>query len=152
MWKPFSSNSLTKITIFLQGGIWINFSRPLFTIIFRPKIVVVFIQNYRFHFEGKNDIWISLVRRVKWSAKDKMPNKSKVRRCQINLKWDHLNFFQLPSYAETPKKVTFFWAFWVCALLFLFHAYHMITLGKAFGFPPHLREQQLFSENSLELY
>ena len=33
------------------------FSRPLLTIIFR----------YRFHFEGKNNAWISQVRRVKWS-------------------------------------------------------------------------------------
>ena len=39
----------------------INFSRPLFTIIFRPKMVFL----DRFHFEGKTHVRISQVRRVK---------------------------------------------------------------------------------------
>ena len=44
-----------------------NFSRPLFTIIFRSKIRVIKngIFGYRFHFEGKTNAWISKVRRVK---------------------------------------------------------------------------------------
>ena len=38
------------------------FSRPLFTIIFWLNIVFF---GYRFHFEGKNDVLIIQVRRVK---------------------------------------------------------------------------------------
>ena len=42
-----------------------KFFRPLFTILFRPKMVF----GYRFHFEGKTDVWISQVRRVNtWNS------------------------------------------------------------------------------------
>ena len=37
------------------------FSRAFFTIIFRPKMVFL---EYRFHFEGKHNVWVSQVRRV----------------------------------------------------------------------------------------
>ena len=46
----------------LHEGISKNiFSRPLFTIIFRPKIGI----SDRVQFEGKNDVWFSQVRHIK---------------------------------------------------------------------------------------
>ena len=41
----------------MEGYLKVNFSRPIFTVIFRPK--VAFVDKYRFHFEGKNDVWLT---------------------------------------------------------------------------------------------
>ena len=54
-------------TIFPHGGISKIFYRPLFTIIFRPKIVRIF--GYRFLYEGKNGVWISQLRHLKSNFK-----------------------------------------------------------------------------------
>ena len=52
------SNSVTKITIFPHGGKSENFF-AIFTWPVRAKILS------RFQFEGKTDVWISQIRRVK---------------------------------------------------------------------------------------
>ena len=60
-----------------------NFCRPLFTIIF----------GYRFHFEGKTDVWISQVRRIKKANVEDSQKKVCVR----EKKWEWLA-------SETRKK------------------------------------------------